>query len=263
MSSIHPTSVVEDGARLGNDVSIGPFCHIGSEVVLGEGAQIGSHVVLAGDTEIGPEAQVFPFAAIGLPPQDLKYRGEKTRLRIGARVIIRENVTINPGTVGGLGETSIGDDCAFLACSHIAHDCRIGNGCIIVNNAMIAGHCALGDHVIVGGGAGVHQFVRIGDHAFVGGLSGVENDVIPFGSAIGNRAQLGGLNLIGLKRRGFERADIHVLRAAYAALFADEGNQAERIAAVKERYADVPAAASLIAFLNESGSRALCTPRSR
>ena len=263
MTAIHPAAIIEDGARLGEGATVGPFAHIGPEVVLGDGAQVGSHVVIAGDTVIGPQARIFPFAAIGLPPQDLKYQGEQTRLRIGARAVVRENVTINPGTAGGTGETVIGDGCAFLACAHVAHDCRIGDGCIIVNNAMIAGHCTLGAHVIVGGGAGIHQFVRIGDHAFVGGLSGVENDVIPFGSAIGNRAQLGGLNVIGLKRRGFDRSDIHALRGAYATLFAGEGSQAERVQTLQSKYADVPAVASLIAFVTEGGARALCTPRQK
>ena len=263
MTAIHPTAIVEDGARLGAGVAVGPFSHIGAEVTIGDGAEVGSHVVIAGDTSIGPDARIFPFAAIGLPPQDLKYRGERTRLRIGARAVIRENVTINPGTEGGRGETVIGDGCAFLACAHVAHDCQIGDGCIIVNNAMIAGHCTLGAHVIVGGGAGIHQFVRIGEHAFVGGLSGVENDVIPFGSAIGNRAQLGGLNVVGLKRRGFERSEIHALRGAYVALFSGEGSQAERVGALEEKYADVPAVASLIAFVRQGGARALCMPRQR
>ena len=263
MTAIHASAIIEDGARLGEGVTVGPFCHIGPQVVLGDGARVGSHVVIAGDTTIGPQARIFPFAAVGLPPQDMKYRGESTRLRIGAGVVIRENVTINPGTAGGTGETVIGDGCAFLACAHVAHDCRIGNGCIIVNNAMIAGHCTLGEQVIVGGGAGIHQFVRIGDHAFVGGLSGVENDVIPFGSAIGNRAQLGGLNVIGLKRRGFDRSEIHALRGAYTALFASQGSQAERVEALRVTYGDVPAVASLIAFVREGGSRALCTPRQR
>lgn len=263
MSAIHPTAIVEDGATIGRDVTIGPFSHIGPQVVIGDGSQLGSHVVVAGDTEIGPQARVFPFAAVGLPPQDLKFRGEKTRLRIGGRVIIRENVTINPGTEGGTGETVIGDNCALLAGAHVAHDCRIGDGCVIVNNAMVAGHCTLGDHVIVGGGAGIHQFVRIGDHAFVGGLSGVENDVIPFGSAIGNRAHLGGLNLVGLKRRGFNRSEIHALRGAYAALFSDGGTQAERIDALRGDYAGATAVQTLIAFVEKGGSRALCTPRQR
>ncbi len=263
MSSIHPTAIIEPGAVLGDGVTIGPFCHIGAEVKLGANSVLTSHVVIAGDTEIGEGTQLFSFAAVGLAPQDLKYKGEPTRLRIGARAIIRENVTINPGTAGGIGETVIGDDCALLACAHVAHDCRIGRGCIIVNNAMIAGHCTLGDHVIVGGGAGVHQFVRVGDHAFIGGLSGVENDVIPFASAIGNRAQLGGLNLVGLKRRGFARPDIHALRAAYALLFSEEGSQTDRVQALKTRYGGTPAVDTLIAFVTEGGQRALCTPRQK
>ena len=178
-----------------------------------------SHVSLAGDTTVGARTRDFPFASIGHPPQDLKYRGEPVRLVIGEDCTIREGVTMNPGTAGGGSETIVGAALVFLANAHVAHDCRIGKGVILSNNVMLGGHCQIGDFAIIGGGAAAHQFVRIGAHAFVGGLAGVENDVIPFGIALGNRAALAGLNVVGLKRRGFSHEAIHELRRAYKMLF--------------------------------------------
>lgn len=263
MATIHPTAIVADGAVLGEGVTVGPFCTVGADVVLGEGTELLSHVVVDGDTHLGPGCRVFPFASIGMAPQDLKFSGERTTLRIGARVVMRENVTVNPGTQGGGGKTVIGDDCHLLAGAHVAHDCHVGHHCVLVNNCMIAGHCSLGDHVIVGGGAGLHQFVRVGEHAFIGGLSGVENDVIPFATAIGNRAHLGGLNLIGLKRRGFARSDIHALRAAYAEFFDEDAPAEQRQAALRNRAEESEAVAIMAAFIAKGGSRALCGPRRR
>ncbi len=211
-ASVHPSAVIDPGAVIGAGASVGPFCVIGPEVVLGPGVILKSHVVLAGRTEIGEGTVVFPFACLGEVPQDLKFRGEKTRLIIGARNRIREGVTMNPGTEGGGGVTRIGDDGLFMANCHVAHDCQIGNRVILVNNVAIAGHCQLEDDVIVGGLSGVHQFVRIGRGAMIGAVTMVTADVIPHGLVQGPRGVLDGLNLVGLKRRGAGRADIQALR---------------------------------------------------
>ena len=209
---IHPSAVVDPAAVIGEGCEIGPFCVIGPEVRLGRGVVLKSHVVIAGDTVIGDETMVFPFASIGEVPQDRKFTGEKTQLIIGARNRIREYVTMNPGTEGGGGVTRIGDDGLFMAGSHVAHDCVIGNRVILVNNASVAGHCHLEDDVIIGGLSGVHQWVRIGRGAMIGAVCMVTADVIPFGLVQGPRGHLDGLNLVGLKRRGASREDIHALR---------------------------------------------------
>ena len=214
MTRIHPTAIVEAGATLGDDVSVGPFSVIGPEVELGAGAVVEAHVVIGGRTRIGPRTHIFPFASIGLKPQDLKYKGETSELVIGADNQIREHVTMNPGTEGGGLVTRVGNNCLFMVGAHVAHDCQVGNNVIMANNATLAGHVMVGDNAIIGGLSAVHQFVRIGRHAMVGGMSGVEQDVIPFGSVMGDRAHLQGLNLVGLKRHGFEREDIHTLRNA-------------------------------------------------
>jgi UDP-N-acetylglucosamine acyltransferase len=258
---IHPSAVVEDGARIGAGTRIGPFCHIGPHAVLGEGCDLKSHVVVAGHTTIGPRALIFPFASIGHQPQDLKFKGEVTTLRIGADCMIREGVTMNPGTVTGTSETVVGDRCVFLTGSHVAHDCTVGNDVIFSNNVMMAGHCTIGDFAIVSGGAGVHQFVRIGHHAFVGGLAAVENDIIPFGMALGNRAYLAGLNIIGLRRRGFSRDEIHGLRRAYRLLFANEGTLKERVEDVAGEFESHATVQEIISFIRAGGERAICTPR--
>lgn len=209
---IHPTAVIEPGAQIGEGAQIGPFCVIGAQVKLGRDVVLKSHVVIAGDTEIGDETQVFPFASIGEVPQDRKFKGEQTRLVIGARNRIREHVTINPGTEGGGGITRIGDDGLFLAGSHVAHDCQVGNRVTIVNHAALAGHCVVEDDVTIGGLVGVHQFVRIGRGAMIGALTMVTADVIPFGMVHGPRGHLDGLNVVGLRRRGASRDEIHALR---------------------------------------------------
>lgn len=209
---IHPSAVVDPAAVIGEGCEIGPFCVIGPQVVLGRGVVLKSHVVVAGDTTIGDDTVVFPFASVGEVPQDLKFRGEKVRLEIGARNRIREYVTMNPGTEGGGGVTRVGDDGLFMAGSHVAHDCQIGNRVILVNNAAVAGHCHLDDDVIIGGLSGVHQWVRIGRGAMIGAVTMVTADVIPFGLVQGPRGHLDGLNLVGLKRRGASRDEIHALR---------------------------------------------------
>ena len=261
MARIHPSSVVEDGAQIGADVVVGPFCHVGPDVVLGDRVELKSHVAVAGHTTLGEEVQVFPFASVGHRPQDLKYRGEPSRLTIGARTVIREQTTLNPGTAGGGMLTSIGTDCLIMACAHVGHDCKVGNHVILVNNATLGGHVQIGDHAILGGVSAVHQWVRIGPHAMLGGLSGLENDLIPYGSALGDRALLGGLNLIGLKRRGFEREAIHRLRAAYRMLFSSEGTLKERVEDVAQMFTDEPIVMEVVDFIRVGGDRALCVPR--
>ncbi|WP_020185285.1 acyl-ACP--UDP-N-acetylglucosamine O-acyltransferase [Methylopila sp. 73B] len=262
MPDIHPTAFVAEGARLADDVVVGAFCAIGPHVEIGAGSVLRSHVAVDGRTVIGEGAQIFPFASVGHQPQDLKYRGEPSRLVIGRNALIRENVTINPGTEGGAMVTEIGDDCALLAGAHVAHDCRIGNNVILVNNVMVAGHVMIGDFAILGGGSAAHQYVRIGAHAFLGGLAGLENDLIPFGMAIGNRAHLAGLNLVGLKRRGFERDGIHALRRAYKDLFAEAGVLKARAAEVAAAHPDDELVQEVTAFIAAGGDRAICTPRS-
>jgi UDP-N-acetylglucosamine acyltransferase len=259
--AIHPSACVEAGAQLGRGVVIGPFCHVGAKVVLGEGVRLISHVSLAGETSVGARTRIFPFASIGHEPQDLKYRGEAASLTIGEECLIREGVTMNPGTAGGGSQTIVGARCTFLANSHVAHDCKLGDDIVLSNNALLGGHCRVADFVIIGGSAAVHQFTRIGAHAFVGGLAGVENDVIPYGIALGNRAALAGLNIVGLKRRGFSRESIHDLRRAYRALFAPEGTLKERVEDVAAEFSAHAEVQQILDFLREGGERAICMPR--
>ncbi len=260
-ANIHSSVVIEDGAVIGENVTIGPFCHIGSEVKLGNDTLLKSHVSIAGNTHIDSGAKIFPFASVGHDPQDLKFYGEENSLTIGKNCTIREGVTINPGTEGDDGKTIIGNNCLFLANSHVAHDCKIGNNVIFSNGVMVAGHCKVGDNVIMGGGSAVHQFCRIGNNAFVGGLAGVENDIIPFGMALGNRAYLGGLNLIGMKRAGVDRESIHKCRKAFKDLFSGEQAVADAVKTVNTELGEDPVVKSIIDFILESEDRSLCTPR--
>jgi len=257
---VHPTAIVEPGARLGEGVRIGPYCVIGKDVTLGDGVELVSHVVVAGRTSIGARTRIFPFASIGHQPQDLKYKGEPSTLAVGSDCIIREGVTMNPGTEGGGLETVIGDRCAFLANSHVGHDCRVGSNVIFSNNVMLAGHVTVGDYAILGGGAAVIQFSRVGAHSFLGGMSGLENDLIPYGMALGNRAHLSGLNIVGLQRRGFRREDIHTLRRAYRLLFADEGTLLERVDDVEKEFKGHAIVEEITAFIRAGGKRSLCMP---
>ena len=261
-ASVHPTAVVDDSAELGSNVTIGPFCVIGGNVRLGDGVVLRSHVVVEGHTEVGAETEIYPFASIGHQPQDLKYKGEVSRLVIGQRGIIREHVTMNPGTEGGGLITQVGNDCLLMIGAHVAHDCKIGDFVIMVNNATLAGHVVVGDYAIIGGLAAVHQFVRIGPHAMVGGMSGVENDVIPYGSTIGDRARLSGLNIVGLRRRDFSKENIHQLRAAYRMLFAEEGTISERIEDVARMFGDHAAVMDIVEFMREESQRGLTQPES-
>jgi UDP-N-acetylglucosamine acyltransferase len=258
-TEIHPSAIIEPGAQIGPGCRIGPFCSVGPQVVLGDGVELKSHVVVTGDTHIGAQTSVFPFSVIGEIPQDLKFGGEQTRLRIGARNRIREHVTMNTGTAGGGGETRVGDDGLFMAGCHIAHDAQIGNNVIIVNQTAIAGHVIIEDDVIVGGLCGVHQFVRIGKGAIIGALSMVTNDVIPHGLVQGPRGELDGLNLVGLKRKGVARGDITALRAAFQALKDGEGSFMDRARRLSDE-TDSPYVAEMVAFILGDTDRNFLTP---
>ena len=261
MKTIHATAIINPNATMGKDISIGPYCIVGQDVHLGDGVRLHSHVVIDGRTRIGTETQIYPFSSIGLPPQDLKYKGEDSELIIGARNTIREYVTMNPGTADGGMRTIIGDDCLFMASTHVAHDCIVGNHVIMANNATIAGHVEVGDFAIIGGLSAVHQFVKIGKHAIIGGMSGVENNVIPYGSVVGDRARLSGLNIVGLRRRAFLKEDIKNLRTAYRMLFAEEGTLAERTEDVAKMFVNNTAVMDIIGFMRAESSRALTQPR--
>ncbi len=255
--TIHPTAIVEPGAELGRGVFIGPFCTVGENVVIEDGARLVSHVVVDGHTRIGEGVELFPFCTIGLAPQDLKYRDEPTRCEVGARTQVREHCTIHRGTATGVGTTRVGADCMIMAVAHVAHDCQLGNNVIVANNAVMGGHVRIGDHAVLGGAAAIHQFVRIGRAAMIGGVSGVEADVIPFGSVIGNRARLAGLNVIGLKRRGFDKAQIQRLHGAFRTLFRREGVFAQRLAETRALYSEDPLMAEILAFIDAPSHRGL------
>lgn len=257
MSRVHPAALVAPGAVVGEGAEIGPWCQVGPDVVIEPGARLVSHVVVDGHTRIGAEAVLWPFCTVGLAPQDLKYKGEPTRCEIGPRTQIREHCTIHRGTVTGTGVTRVGGGCLLMAVVHVAHDCALGDGVVVANNVVMGGHVEIGDNAVIGGAAALHQFVRIGRGAIVGGVSGVEADVIPFGSVIGNRARLAGLNLVGLKRRGFSREQIHMLRAAFRGLFRNEGVFAERLAETRARYGSDPLVAEILAFIDAPSHRGL------
>jgi UDP-N-acetylglucosamine acyltransferase len=259
--SIHPSAIIASGARLGARVTIGPFCVIGAEVEIGDDCTLMSHVVVEGQTVIGSGTRIHPFAVLGHAPQDTKPLGSVSRLMIGANCIIREHVTMNSGTARGGGVTSVGDNGFFMVACHVGHDCQVGNNVTLVNNVMLAGHSQIGDQVIMGGGSAVHQFTRVGHNAFIGGLAAVEHDVIPYGMALGNRAYLGGLNIIGLKRRGVTRADIHALRHSFRMLFNEGGTVHEQVEAVASAYPDQAIVGEVLSFIKAGGKRSLLTPR--
>ncbi len=254
---IHPTAIVAPGAKLGVGVRIGPYCTVGGDVVIEDRAELVSHVVVDGHSRIGPDVILYPFCTVGLAPQDLKYAGQPTRCEIGARTQIREHCTIHRGTVTGKGITRVGADCMLMAVAHVAHDCTLGNHVIVANNVVMGGHVSIADHAVIGGAAAIHQFVRIGRAAMIGGVSGVEADVIPFGSVIGNRARLAGLNVIGLKRRGFDKAQIQLLHGAFRDLFRHEGVFAQRLAAVRARYGGEALVAEVLEFIDAPSHRGL------
>ncbi|ADH89132.1 acyl-(acyl-carrier-protein)--UDP-N-acetylglucosamine O-acyltransferase [Ancylobacter novellus DSM 506] len=257
---IDPTARIEDGATLGEGVEIGAFCTVGPHVVLEAGVKLISHVAVAGHTTIGANSVVYPFASLGFPPQSYHYKGEPSRLAIGRDCIIREHVTMNIGTAGGHMETVVGEGGMFMVGSHIAHDCVVGARAVFANNATLAGHVTVGENVFIGGLSAVHQFVRIGDGCIIGGMCGVRHDLIPFGAMVEGRPGLGGLNIIGLKRRGFSRPQIHALRAAYRELFYSAGTLGERTDRVAARFADDANVMHLIEFVRSAGKRRLTVP---
>lgn len=258
--SIHPTAIVDKGAEIGEGASIGPYCIVGPNVKLGAGAVLMSHVAVAGATTIGPRTVVHAFASIGGPPQHGVYKGEPTQAVIGADCVIREHATINLGTAEGRGVTRVGDNCFLMTASHVAHDCVVGDHVVLANNATLGGHVVIEDYVFLGGLSAIHQFCRIGAYAFVGGCAAVPSDVIPFGSAIGNHARLGGLNIIGMKRRGLKREAIHDLRAAYRMLFEEEGVFQERLARVESALGTRAEVRRILDFIGKDTSRALMAP---
>ena len=262
MADIHPTAIVESGASIGADVVIGPYCIVGASVELAAGVRVLSHAVVTGRTKVGAGTAIYPFASIGHPPQDLKYKGEASSLEIGRNNVIREHVTMNPGTEGGGMITRVGDNCLFMVGSHVAHDCKIGDSVIMANNATLGGHVHVGDHAILGGLSAVHQFVRIGRYAMIGGMSGVEQDVIPYGSVMGDRAKLSGLNIVGMKRQGVSRDDIHALRTAYRLLFAQEGALNERLDDVIDMYKGNEPVMEIVTFMRAESVRGVCQPKS-
>lgn len=260
MPRIHATACVEQGAEIADNVEIGPYCVIGANGVIAEGCRLVAHVHVAGHTRIGPGTVIYPFASLGTPPQSVRYRGGETRLVVGANCDIREGVTLNIGTEDGGGVTTLGDRCFLMAGSHVGHDCHVGDNVILANGAMLGGHVAVGDHTFFGGGAKVHQFVRVGESVMVAGGAGIAADVIPFGFVYGYRGHLDGLNVVGLKRRGFGAKDVRRLRGVYANLFAGPGVFADRLDAVAAEFADDPLLGRIIGFIRDGGSRPLMMP---
>jgi UDP-N-acetylglucosamine acyltransferase len=259
-ASIHPSAVIEAGARIGAGCVIGPFAVIGGDVTLGQGVEVKSHAVVTGWTELGEGSVVFPFACVGEVPQDMKYKGERTRLIVGARCRIREGATLNTGTEGGGGVTWVGDDCLLMTGAHVGHDARLGHRVILANQVAIAGHCVIGDDVIVGGLSGIHQWVRIGQGAIVGAVTMVTNDVVPYGLVQGPRGELDGLNLVGLKRRGVDRAEITALRAAYQMLAQGEGTFLDRARRLSEE-TESPHVREMTDFILSATDRSFLTPK--
>lgn len=258
-TTIHPTAIVDAKAQLGEGVRVGPYSIVGAGVTLGDRVTLISHAVVEGLTEIGAETEIFPFASIGHRPQDKKFKGEDSRLIIGKRNVIREHVTMNPGTEGGGMVTRVGDDGLFMASSHVAHDCIVGNGVILANNATLAGHVTVEDYVIIGGLSAIHQFVCLGEGSMVGGMVGVTKDVIPFGMAAGARGELNGLNLIGLKRRKLAREQIHQIRRLYQSLFYGEGTLTDRARALQSDTL-CPEAQQILRFVLRDSARAFSVP---
>lgn len=260
-NDIHPTALVAEGAQIGQDVSIGAYTVIGPNVVLENGVKIQSHVVIEGHTVIGANTRVFPFAVLGHAPQSTHYQDEPTRLKIGENCMIREHVTIHRGTVRGGMETTVGANCYIMIGSHIGHDCHVGNFVTMANGATLGGHVVVGDYTNIGGLAAIHQFVRIGPYAMISGTAGVNEDVIPFGTIMAMRAKLGGLNLIGMKRHGFGRDEIHALRNAYKLLAKNQqGTLEERLNKIKAFYGASKSVRNLLSFIEQDPKKSLCLP---
>jgi UDP-N-acetylglucosamine acyltransferase len=258
-TEIHPTAIIAPGAELGQGVKIGPFCTVGPKAVLEDGVTLVSHVAVDGRTRLGAGVKLFPFCTVGLEPQDLKYKGEDTETVIGPRTQIREHASIHRGTVTGTGITKIGADCLLMATVHVAHDCVLGDGVIISNNVALGGHVEIGPRAVIGGNAAALQFARIGAGAMIGGLTGVTRDVIPYARVFGTRAELLGLNLIGLRRRGLDKAQLHAINAAYKFLFTGPGVFAERVAQARETYANEPYVQEILAFIAAPSKHGILT----
>lgn len=261
---IHPTALIEDGARVAPDVEVGPYCTIGGSVVLEGGVKLHSHVVIRGNTQIGPRTTIHAHAVLGGEAQMRSKKPSSEKLVIGADNVIRESVTISTGSHSGLGVTTIGDRNYLMAASHVAHDCQVGNDVTLANGVQLGGHVVVGDGVNMGGLSAAQQFGRIGRYAFVSGLSGVTTDVIPYGIAIGLHVRLGGLNLVGLRRRGIPRANIHALRAAFRAIFHDwSGSIQANAKRAEAQWGQVPEVAEVIAFILADAKRPICPARKR
>ncbi len=262
MNNIHSTAIISSKAKLGKNIKIGPYCIVKDNVTIHDNTNLISHVNIEGFTTIGKNCTFYPFCSIGTVPQDLKYKGEKSFLIIGDSNTFREHVTVNPGTLGGGLKTTIDSDCLFMVGSHIAHDCKIGSNVVLVNNASLAGHVIIEDYAILGAFSGVHQFCRIGKHSMTGAMSGIDSDVIPYGTVLGNRAYLSGLNIIGLKRRGFSKPIIQELRKAYGMLFFTQDRTiSTRIKEVSEEFAENEPVMEVVNFLTKEKSRSLCKPK--
>lgn len=257
---IHPSAVIECGARIGTGVRIGPFCHVSPDATIEDNVELVGHVSVLGATTIGAGTKVFPMATLGAPPQNAKHKGGRTTLIIGANCMIREGVTMHTGTDSSRGETIVGENGNFLAYAHIAHDCVVGKNVTFANGATLGGHCEIGDNVNIGGLTAVHQFVRVGDNAFIGGCSAVVGDVIPFAIAVGNRAKLRGLNIIGLKRSGLARSEIHLLRRCYRTLFDHSRPVSENIATARAEFGSSETAMKIIDFMDNRAKRHYTVP---
>ena len=257
---IHKTSEIDKKAKISKNVKIGPFCYVGPGVELNDNVELISNVHIEGDTRVGSGTKIFPFSSIGTQPQDLKYKGEKNSLTIGENNLIREYVTINPGTEGGGSKTEIGNNCLFMISSHIAHDCKIGNNVIIANNVPLGGHVTIEDSVVIGGNSAVQQFTRIGRLAMIGGMTGVLKDVIPFGLSIGNRNYLQGLNLIGLRRHKYDNRKIIELDKAYKDIFSSK-NLHENLSKINGEFKDNELVSEVIKFIEKDKKRPICSPQ--
>jgi UDP-N-acetylglucosamine acyltransferase len=259
--AIDPTARIADSARIGEAVEIGPYCLVGPQVELKRGVRLIAHVNVTGATTIEEETVVYPFSSLGTPPQSVHYRGGATRLSIGSRCELREGVTMNTGTEDGGGITRVGDRCSFMVGSHVGHDCVVGNDVTFANNVVLGGHVSVGDHTFLGGHVAIHQFVRIGEGVMMAGMSAARDDIIPFGFALGQTGALVGLNMVGLRRRGASRAEMHRLRRAYQSLFFVEGRLADRVEAMTREFADDPLVGKILAFIRAGGKRPLMRPR--
>ena len=260
MARIDATARVADGARIADTAEIGPFCMVGPDAELRDGVRLMSHVCVAGLTTVGERTVIHPFTSIGSPPQSTGYKGEPTKLTIGADCVIRESVTICTGTVAGGGITTVGDRGFFMAYSHIGHDCHVGSDVTFANGATLGGHVTVGDFTFVGGLTAVHQFVRIGAHVMVGGMAGVSDDIIPFAISQGNFAKLRGINVVGMRRRKFSPETIRTVRNAYRQLFYGDGDLARRLAAAETEFGGEAAVAQILAFIRAPRKRQLCRP---